>query len=590
MARQQRRALSTIVGALLFLVILVSAFGSLITAMSFMTSFQEKSIEVADANFNQINEIFTVGAKTSNSCVLTVTIENKGVVAIDIVELFVIDSTENEVNRYDLTNGLVTSGDTVTLTDSLSTITLESKEYYEIKAVTERGTAESRSIFTPANCKTPVLVGELVAAPPEIAANEEVTVAFVVVNRGDVTLENVTLADSSDFDLTVSPASSEKSQTLLTNSTIDFLDPGETVVFRWSLVVKGGIGTTITIMTNATAADGESTGNENATLKITKEYQRDLVSQKLVAKPEVFLMHPAPFGEHGSGGGGSGIWGAIIVNPTDVPFNVSKVTFVLSSVTTESSEELVQKTACSDNGLVPNVDSEWSCPNENLIDWTDNNSPAEAPVGAREAKEFIVKVDPGTSGSGGSDIAAFLMSIAIHTSLGQFSKGNYAASMEGSSQGAIANIYLTNSTSSPTADSNILGTTTMAATGGNQTLRIALAELNTSTSAFISSGGRIVVNIPAGFGLDISSLTGSKVSNINYTTFDDDSIQVYATLSENVGDTAGSEAAILEFEVSPPDIVETRAYVMYCLTDGAISSSGLIVGTTAEIPIVVTAS
>lgn len=591
MARQ-RRALSTIVGALLFLVVLVSAFGSILTAMSFMTTFQEKSIQVADANINQLNEIFSLNTKTSSSCVLTTNVENKGAIPINIVELFVVDTTSNSLTRYDVVNGLVSAGYTRNIADANSlspatTVTLAANKNYQVKVVTERGTAQSKTLSTPSSCKTPALVGELVAAPPEIASNEEITVAFVVVNRGDETLYNVTLGGAPSYNMTVTPHSALKNQTLISNSTISELDPGETVVFRWSVILKGGIGTSILLDANATASNAETTGNEEAKIKITKEYQRDLVSQKLVAKPEVFIFHPAPFGESG-GGSGKGVWGAIIVNPTDVPFSVSKLTFVLHSVTSESSEELATKDACGDDGISPDNDAEWSCPNENLVDWTDA-APLEPQVPARGAKAFIVKFNPGTTGAGGDDLASFLMSVTVHTTLGQFSKGNYASSMEGQSAGAITNIYLTDTTDESLADddAHIFGTTSMSTSATNQVLNIAITDFNTSTAAYITSGGRLIVNLPAGFAY--VSASGPKFSGITTITYPDDSTQIQATLAQNVGDASGAESAVLSITVNPPETGETRAYVMYCLTEGATTSSGLVVGATAEVPIIVTA-
>lgn len=594
MARQQRRALSTIVGALLFLVILVAAFGSLLTAMSFMTTFQQKSIDVASANVDQINEIYSISTRVDTSCKLIVTVQNSGTIDIQIVELFVINSTDNGISRYDVLNALVAPGNSRNATDpntlslngvSPQTITLTTNKSYEIKVVTERGTSQSKSVSMPATCNVAnVLIGELVAAPPEIASNEEVTVAFVVVNRGESELQNVELAGSPSYDLTVNPPEALVSQTLLTPGLENSLIPGGSVVFKWSIILKGGIGTNITLSTSASASGGDSTGTESAIVKITKEYQKEIISQKLVAKPEIFMIVPSPFGDSTTS---QGLWGVVVANPIDANIVVTRLVISITPAITDRTERIIDNTgsACPHTAISPTTDNtEWSCPEENLIQWTD--SPGVT-VGARDVGVFLARYEAGDLGGGGDD-PAFQIAATIFTSFGQFNKGAYITGMEQTS-GAMANVYPTTATTGTPANAlinaNIRGSATMSASATNQTINIALTDFSITTQS-ISSGSSLIVNIPAGFTVVGVPTVSTKFNVPTVTQFVDGSYQIVAITNAAIGGS-GAEAAIMSITVNPPDIGETRTYIMYALAQGSTSST-LVLGPLAEIPIRVT--
>lgn len=608
MVRKERRAISTIVGALLFLVILISSFGSLLAAMSFMAAFQEKSIEVADRNLNQINEFFSMSPSLNPSCVLSVDIENVGTTAFQIVELFLVNKDTDVVTRYDVSNVVVAPGTTVNVADpdflslggvTPQTITLGTNTEYQIKVVTELGTSKQKDVAVPVSCTVAsVLVGELIAAPPEIASNENVTVAFIVVNRGDSELTNVELAGGSpNYPLTVSPSGALVGQNLRSGGFVSSLLPGASAVFKWSVQLQGGIGQEIELSTSASASGGASTGIASANVTITKQYTKEIVSQRLVAKPELFVIFPAPFGEVKTDEAGKALWGAAVVNPTDIDFSISRVTFRTTPVTTDSSEKHIEEptSKCQPVGI-SHPTAQWSCPNEDTLTWSSASEPILA---SRDVRVFMARVDPGITGSGDVDLAAILASVTVHTSLGQFTKGNYAINMEGKDDGASANVYVTTATTESGAltNANMQGSVTMSTTSTNQQINVAVAEFNRERGAYLNAGGKLVVNIPAGFS-DVTVTATSKLSVTSTTPYPDGSVQVVATFTEHIGDldvpgtAVDEEAALLSFTVDPPSISETRIYVMYLLIEAESTSTA---GTPppadafAEIPVRVTA-
>ena len=596
MARQQqrRRALSTIVGSLLFLVILVAAFSSLFAAVGFMTNYQEKSIEVADRNISQISENFTVSTNINSSCELSVSVYNRGTTAVTFAELFLVDTfpADDPVTQYEILNAVVSPGTTVDVAESsllspAGPITLTAGRTYQVKVVTELGTSQQKTMAAPTVCaEIPVLVGELVAAPPEIASNEEITVALVVVNRGDNDLTNVELAGGSPtHPLTVSPTSALVSQTLLTSGLESTLVPGGSMVFKWSIVLKGGIGTNVTLSTSATADGSIATGTEQTTIRITKQYTKEVVSQRLVAKPEVFMIVPSPFGEAGNS---YGLWGVAVVNPTETTFTVNRIVVSLTTSITDRAERFIENDAdCVTAGNMISPTTGWTCPEENIIQWSSTSGVTVNPL---DVEVFLAKYQTGSLGGGGDD-PAFIVSGSVFTSFGQFSKGNYISGAEQGNAGVIGNVYLTSDPDDngvdALANAAILGSITVD-TGTNQTVRAVLADFSDSTAS-ITDGTKLIVNVPAGFTVSNVPASTNYFSSVNSTEFDDGSTQIVAILeaTTDLGNGApNAEAAVLPFDITAPIITEEHVYILYCLAQGT-TSADLTVGPVAEIPILV---
>lgn len=589
----ERRALSTIVGALLFLVILVSAFGSVLTAINFMTGFQEKSIEVSSQISDQLSEEFGTRIRIGSDCKLDIEVVNNSPIAVEVTELFLINTTDNTIERYDVSNAVIAPEARINVTDSSllsldevpsQTIILTTDNEYVVKIVTNLGTMKEKAFATGSTCGNSPLIGKLIAIPPEIAPGDTITVLFVVVNKEDVDIRNVEVANSAqDYDLTVSPAAAVEENIITTPGKEPTVVAGGTVIFSWDLTLNAAVGTTISVSTSAVDSFGDSTGVQELEIKVTREYQKDIISQKLIVRPEVFLITPSPFGEST----GQALWGAVIANPTDISFSVSRVTFVLAAVGSESSQNIVAS-PCGDDGLQPNVDTEWSCPNENLIDWKDAGT-LEPVIGPREVKAFMVKVNPGSTGSGNADLAAFTTSVAVHTSVGQFSKGDYASGMEGNPPGVIGQVYATNTntTSGLLTDTNWVANITIAA-DSTKRINVTLADFD-SGSDYILGGSKLIINVPSGWELGDIYLDNARFDAIGsgstVTEYADGSFQINARLksTELLGDTA-AEAAVISFDLTTPVITEDRIYVLYCLANGE-TNKGQLLGATAEIPL-----
>ena len=101
------------------------------------------------------------------------------------------------------------------------------------------------------------------------------------------------------------------------------LDPAESMIFMWRYIADGISGNNVVFSSNATAVE-EGTGfnvtsnddSDTITLREPDIEELIVLSQDLIARPEMFLTIPAPFGDVGSSD--KGLWAMNKVNPTTI--------------------------------------------------------------------------------------------------------------------------------------------------------------------------------------------------------------------------------------------------------------------------------
>jgi hypothetical protein len=371
------------------------------------------------------------------------------------------------------------------------------------------------------------------------------------------------------------------------------VNSGNTALFKWVFKLDAPDNTTVTF--NATLADAKP-GNyviENARAQLVSGSQTSFYSEStttivysaLAQKPELFLIVPSPFGEDPDGG--KGLWGVMVVNPTDAPIKVSRVIMVASPVITDRTERIIDNngTPCPRTPISPNSASEWNCPEENMIQWRDTANPEV--VQPRSVVPFMAKYEPGTLGGGGDD-PAFLVSASVFTSMGQFTKSGYSTGMRNAAE-AIGNVYFTDTTDEATAlqSNHMFGSMTGIGSGSEFTMHVAMADLSRNTAG-IEAGSKLIVNVPKGFTIeqsDILSWTGFD-DTPTVITFTDGSSQIQATLTNNLGTSTSEAVKILKFRADAPIVPEKRIYIFFTLVHGQTTSgSNLSVGAVGEFPV-----
>lgn len=601
----KRRALSTIVGSLIFVVIIVSAFGTLVLGLGHMTSFQEKSIEVSRRNFDQLSETFSVVTDFDSSCVLEANVNNIGSDSVEIVELYLLDVTGNTIKRFDVNNALIAPGveknvadlGLLTLDGSPAVqadITLALSTSYQVKVTSKLGTVEQTTFSVGDTCSSSgtTLIGELIGVPPEIASGDKVEVAFVVVNRGATDLSNVALDGLSPY-LTVTPSgAADGAPSFLSPSSpsVTTLVSGGTVVFRWSVVLKGAIGQSITLSTSATSSDGPSTGSETATVTITRDYDREKVQDRLFDKVQIYAAFPSPMGESQT----HGHFAIILVNPTNTDITVNQVSFQF--INPED-----KKTVDDANAVLPS--SGWATGNSdgddgNVAWWRTTATPTCSPqthdtcIPKYSAKEFIVNLK---SNDDPDDFVSPINSISVnaYTSFGQFSKTAGTLSLTKSRTG-VANIYMSNSDSPPAGERPKYYEPAIYSNQQNKELYFTISNTGQAGDAnegYINVGSMAIVNIPAGFTYVSTSVPSGMVLD-SATVLDDGSTQVKVRVTTAIAPPSreGENRKTFTITVHAPDIADTSQcdttmYLFYAFVTGTTTdkdNNTQIFGSVAE--------
>ena len=142
---RKRRGLSSIVGALFFIIIMVGTFTALLAAFSYQNDLIDSQKVVADLEVAKARENFYVLSDIDSSDKLYVTVLNRGTNPVEIANLWVIE--KNTVDKlatpYDVgyANSAVPIATSKNITSS--TISLDPSFDYAVKVVSRLGTVVS---------------------------------------------------------------------------------------------------------------------------------------------------------------------------------------------------------------------------------------------------------------------------------------------------------------------------------------------------------------------------------------------------------------------------------------------------------------
>jgi|SRR5581483_7284283 len=570
--RKQRRGLSSVVGAVFMVLIMIGALNAILLTLRQQDTITQAVIDKSNSNLNKLNEAIGISDIRVSGNKLNMTISNAGGAAATLKSIYIVNETANKQYRYDL-NIPVDGRNIVKNIGQSLPITLKNNTKYSVKLVTETGNTAATTITPLSSVALPM---SLYLVPPTLTPNENITVLYAVSNNlTDGSLgRNISLNLNYTLSCTAGPTCSITKYVQPPSNTT-FLSRGSMMLFKWVFKVNAPDMTYVTFNASLLNAKLGNYAIEKGYVKLVESAQTSfsseiIINSGLVQKPEIFTIVPSPFGDSSD----KGLWGVIVANPTTTPMNVSRV--VISAYTAETtgggSTEMLNS-GCSVTAVFPATT--WSCPHANMLEWKDTINNQVIP--GLEARSFLAKVQPGNP----TLEPAFMISVAVFTSMGQFTKTGDSGGIRDVSE-SLANVYLTDA-----AGTAIRGNQTINA-AQSVTLYVAMADLDTSTSTYVKSGTRLIINVPKGF-------TGVTVpgGQTGFTTsvpiqYSDGSTQIVATLNQNLGDTS-AEIKVLQFTVTAPAAPSPpakRIYIMHTLIDGE-TASGFSAGAFAEIVLVV---
>jgi len=621
---KKRRGLSTVVGALIFVVLLVSASSMFGLALQTQSEMTQTAKIVANADLKKQQEDFSMDAYTDNGnpAVLTIDVEALGQNPVEIFSLVITEETDINgiypTTVYDIPadTSFIAPGYTLDVVSTPPPITLtlpvgaELSKVYGIKVISSLGTIKTDSILCDQTSCIPA-----VAAPGEGSLTSTVfldgpngvngkisTVVMFVSNTSEETILDVkpvkgftaplcddmwTNDDSGETENNVDPETVTLCAVTPAEPPAPQIDlgPHQSTIFKWDATINGDIGSTFTFCSSVTGDDGTPplvTSLETCDM-LTIIDPNDcggcgpggefiILLDDLLIRPSIFLTIPSPFGDAEA----KGIWGINVANPTNTIIEIPRVTLTAFSPGSQDQDIMFDDSGgayCDPISVgspaVPAVSQNWACNQENVMVWQDYTTPII--LQPYTVQSFLAKVMPGKSGGKNDESTVQVISTTVFSSLGSFGKGNYQSIMFGATDtepGLLVNVYMSNVLNG-SGDNEIEITRMNIDDNSVQNFNIVLAEFSQDTEHKIGIGTELIINVPRGWHtVGVDSWAGFE-DTPTVTLQADGSYQIVGTTDELIGTLEpGVDARTIQFHATAPDVDVDIMHVMYVLADG----------------------
>jgi len=557
---KKRRGISTVVGTLIFLVLMISGFSMLTLALDTQIDLVDTQRLVSDSEIKKNQEKFAIAASTDVASLLQIHVNNLGKNPVEIASFWLINKTDSNqpakqyLINYD--NTFISSGfgSDIVASDGL----YMTPDDYDIKVVSYLGSIEKTTLTVDGSGgNTNNLRAELFTIPPDVIIGQNVTAAMLVTNTGKIPLDNVT-PDTP----TITPASAIILPLPSDPAPVN-LSPAESILFTWQYQLTGNNQDVVSFSSKATAIDVNNNpvqSNVAMDKLILRDLQNSLLnvlSKELISRPEIFITKPAPFGDSSD----KGVWGINVVNPTNLPMDITKITVSLISPRGQSNDVMFDAGGgdyCDPETISPSINS-WSCPSANQLMWKNMASPQT--VLPLSVYSFMAKVMPGKLAAGNVDLESVVVHVSVFTNVGEFGKAGYGSSMRNTGD-SLVNVYLSDVPGS-TSSTDIRASRTDIISNTEETFNVVMADFDTGSN-YIKSNSQLIINLPKGWSIPIiDSSTGFNTPIIN--TFGD-THQIIATTSVDI--IGNDDARTIQFRSTAPTVTNTQMYVVYVLAEG----------------------
>src|SRR3989304_478502 len=198
-----RRGISSVVGALIFTVLMIAGFSAMSLALNSQTDIVNTQRVVSDIELKKQQEQFGVIVSTDANNILNVSVDNMGQNPVEISRVWITNKTLATQPAKPFS---ITSDDAFVPTGFTSNVLSNQPLYmipdtYDVKVISTLGTVKVTEFTVGTISSSSGLRSELITDPPDVIIGQNVTVAMVVTNTGSSTIENI-----SPGSLTVTPS------------------------------------------------------------------------------------------------------------------------------------------------------------------------------------------------------------------------------------------------------------------------------------------------------------------------------------------------------------------------------------------------
>jgi len=248
----KRRALSTVVGAVFFVIVMTSSIAYVSYSMDLIDSLA-RSVEIKqNQDIDRSNEEFKITKVAIDANKFNLTLKNTGNIPINVTRLWAENQTDSSWNhtKYQI-NKAVFPGQTVSnIGQNINLIALDSQSY-SLKLITERGNSLNTQLLSPTD---KAIKMNLFSTPASPLTTQNVTLIYVVTNN--LTEGSVLKSLTPQMDppsTTGSAIATPKGGP--TPATVESLNPNESAFFEWTYEITGDDGDKITF--NATVSNAK---------------------------------------------------------------------------------------------------------------------------------------------------------------------------------------------------------------------------------------------------------------------------------------------------------------------------------------------
>lgn len=575
----KKRGISTIVGGMIFLVLLTAGFSTFFLAMDVQSDTIGAQLSVSDSIIEKTQEQFDIAVATddTNNYQLGIQVKNKGPNPVEISDIWIINKTD--VNQpakkipVNYSDAFIPPGYGSSILENQALYM--TPDDYEIKVISTLGTIKKAELSVGGNN---YLLAELFTIPPAPAHNENVTIALRITNVGPTEITNV----QPDLDFNPDGIQPGRETWLSVPEFISpspvTLKPTESTIFSWQskLNTVGTFEQKIQFFNNATGVESLTGFPVVSNLASDKIVVKDptggagggtevVIKDELFARPGIFLVVPNNFGDNGE----QGIWGITIANPTEAPMDVSKITTSILFAGANDNQKILD-VGCVHTNIPPTLDF-WDCPNQNQLVWYDDTGPIfdVQTVPPRSAFSFMTTVEPGQIQGASGGLDSVVLHASVFTSLGAFGETRWTTSMADGSE-AIVNAYVSSVIDSTDPD-DVEASRIGIPSGNSERFNVVLADMDDEAADYIRQGAELIINLPKDW-----TLTNAFVGNTGFVdpvtvnTFPDGSSQIVGTLLANLDGTGPFELTgkTITFDATAPSPACDKMYVMHILANG----------------------
>ena len=284
---KQRRGLSTVVGGVFFLIVIVTAASYLTYSMNLFENFSETVFAVEQERENRKKESFDISKLTIENNQIKLDVHNSGDIPVSFTRLWVENVTGvDEVFKFDLNNTIATGTTGEDILQNVPFTALETVSY-KMKLVTDRGTTKEFSV----NASTDPLQLQLFALPETVPTNFKTTLLLAVTNNST---KNTIYTNVQPILNVISPNAVPEMEGGFPEPH-PVLEKGETAIFEWTYRISGDDGDVVTFeasILNGVPGNIVTKNVQVQIIELAEESGSSLVSKFLtsISTPEDLLF------------------------------------------------------------------------------------------------------------------------------------------------------------------------------------------------------------------------------------------------------------------------------------------------------------